>query len=323
MIQILPCGECNRQLLLPVDVSACGPNRVPALWRAVRSRRTACNPLCPLGKLIDAPHHLRSPINAATVPVPTDFDDGTELKLADEPTLAVAPVESNPTNGERNAKQKTDWSKFQPITHEQFERNKRKSRSPIWSIIQVALGGLAAIPVALLILWHGLGQDVADAGPQVARYVPWIVPERFHPAQNRSTTADEPNVSPQENKFREFGPSQDTESESAAHESPESPESAESRQPEPDSSIEMSPTSELPQAEVSPSDLSDADAATLGIDLFSLIQSCEGNLDAWNVAFQEGSDRQELAKQIYVDLSGFNHRHRNTPHQPAGRPHHP
>ena len=47
-------------------------------------------------------------------------------------------------------------------------------------MLQVALGGLAAIPVSLLLMWHLLGTDIGDAAPWVAQYAPWIVPQKFH-----------------------------------------------------------------------------------------------------------------------------------------------
>jgi hypothetical protein len=68
-------------------------------------------------------------------------------------------------------------------------RRKRPRRSPIWSILQVALGGLAAIPISLLLMWHLLGTDIGDAAPWVAQYAPWAVPEKFHPYAPFSATA--------------------------------------------------------------------------------------------------------------------------------------
>ncbi len=58
---------------------------------------------------------------------------------------------------------------------------KTPTRSPIWSVLQIALGGMAAIPISFLLMWHLLGTDVGDAAPWVAKYAPWIVPAEFHP----------------------------------------------------------------------------------------------------------------------------------------------
>lgn len=46
-------------------------------------------------------------------------------------------------------------------------------------ILPPILGGLSAFPIALAILWYGFGKDIGNAGPTVAKYVPWLVPEHL------------------------------------------------------------------------------------------------------------------------------------------------
>ncbi|MCU0708355.1 MAG: hypothetical protein MUF23_08695 [Pirellula sp.] len=58
-------------------------------------------------------------------------------------------------------------------------RPRQKPSSPIGKLLPPILGGLSAIPIALAILWYGFGRDLGNAGPTVARYVPWIVPEHL------------------------------------------------------------------------------------------------------------------------------------------------
>jgi hypothetical protein len=120
------------------------------------------------------------------------------VERADATVDGLELVEEAPPGNEESVptaadKPKVDWSKFKSNTREATARARAPKRSPLASVIQVALGGLAAIPVTLLILWYGLGKDVADAGPTIARYVPWIVPKKFHPyppltARTRSET---------------------------------------------------------------------------------------------------------------------------------------
>ena len=62
-------------------------------------------------------------------------------------------------------------------------RASKGDKGGFWSIIQVVLGGAAAIPVTLLLLWHVVGKDVMNAGPTVAQYAPWIVPKKFRNSQ--------------------------------------------------------------------------------------------------------------------------------------------
>jgi len=77
------------------------------------------------------------------------------------------------------------WSHFQPLTPDFLDRQRRARRTfSIWPVIQVALGGVAAVPVALLLVWHLIGTDVGEAGPWVGKFVPWIVPEKFRPYQS-------------------------------------------------------------------------------------------------------------------------------------------
>lgn len=51
--------------------------------------------------------------------------------------------------------------------------------SPLGRLLPPVLGGLSAIPIAIAILWYGFGKDIANAGPTVARYIPWLVPEHL------------------------------------------------------------------------------------------------------------------------------------------------
>ncbi len=78
----------------------------------------------------------------------------------------VVPVDSSPA---------VDWSVLGPTV----PRRRPKEASAIRKILPPILGGLAAFPIATLILWYGFGKDIGTTGPTVAKYVPWIVPEKF------------------------------------------------------------------------------------------------------------------------------------------------
>ncbi len=86
-------------------------------------------------------------------------------------------------------KTELNWSDFKSLTRDQTQRLKRKSTSPVWSIIQVVFGGLAAVPIALLLLWWVLGKDIAGAGPIIGKHLPWIVPEAFRPIEESPAVA--------------------------------------------------------------------------------------------------------------------------------------
>ncbi|MCY2985498.1 MAG: hypothetical protein NTY15_17870 [Planctomycetota bacterium] len=93
--------------------------------------------------------------------------------IAETPAIETAPiaeqallVDSSPA---------VDWSVLGPTA----PRRRPKEASAIRKILPPVLGGLAAFPIATLILWYGFGKDIGTTGPTVAKYVPWIVPEKF------------------------------------------------------------------------------------------------------------------------------------------------
>jgi hypothetical protein len=59
---------------------------------------------------------------------------------------------------------------------------KRPQESPLKMIGSVVGGGVAAVPIAILLMWYVLGKDPLKAGPAVAQFVPWIVPAEFSDA---------------------------------------------------------------------------------------------------------------------------------------------
>jgi|GEM_PF-2182897 len=104
----------------------------------------------------------------------------TEVTAADEA------ANENLPKADRTRKQpikQEDWGKFKPISHDEFQRRKRKSGSPLQGMLQVGLGGVMALPIAQLLIWHVLGKDPFDLAPKVGAYAPWIVPNKFRPYQ--------------------------------------------------------------------------------------------------------------------------------------------
>ncbi len=74
-------------------------------------------------------------------------------------------------------------------------RRKPQEASAIRKIVPPVLGGLAAFPIATLIMWYGFGKDIGSTGPTVAQYVPWIVPQKLRGNywENSSFDAERPN----------------------------------------------------------------------------------------------------------------------------------
>ena len=168
MIQALPCPGCHRVLVLTAQAS---------LQAVLRCRH--CSHQFVLGEMIEAELGYWEVVDDPNAPElkAVGASDDAEIELAKDEY--VSPQMLMKAEAE---KKKTDWSKFEPITHEQYERMRRKGKSPIWSMLSVLLGGLASIPIATLLIWHVLGKDPLQMGPTVARFAPWIVPTRFRPS---------------------------------------------------------------------------------------------------------------------------------------------
>ena len=84
-----------------------------------------------------------------------------------------------------------DWSVLGPIV----PRQRPREVSAIRKIIPPILGGLAAFPIATLIMWYVVGQDIGSAGPTVAKYVPWIVPQKLRASPWEYSRNSEPSGS--------------------------------------------------------------------------------------------------------------------------------
>jgi hypothetical protein len=78
-------------------------------------------------------------------------------------------------------------------------RPKPLAVSPLRRLLPPIFGGLTAIPIAIGILWYGFGKDIGNAGPTVARYIPWLVPEHL---RGSARWRNNPKI---DSKQKEFG----------------------------------------------------------------------------------------------------------------------
>lgn len=296
MIQILPCPGCNRSTALPQDVSLEAEIRCPH-----------CEQQFVLGQTLNATLGYWEVVHdpsKSELSTQTDDTNKAPVSQEDEPELSLA----DDSASEETQKKKPDWSNFEPITHDHYEKLKRKSRSPIWSILQIALGGFAAIPVALLILWHGLGRDIMDAGPTVARYVPWIVPQQFRPYPDDDDQFQQHLEKSIENRRRQeaeipngqnlqVGP--DEHSPQLAPDLPDSPNSESAKNPT--ESPKPSSSSDAPNRT---SELSSDQRSLANENVFVAIGQCEQAVKTWQAALQDPEPEQlrTLARDVYSHL---------------------
>jgi hypothetical protein len=318
VIQLLPCPACTKTTLLPEGVPITARIRCPHCGGEFVIEEMLAQQFGVWEVLDLAPYE--APEVAPTVTPPTespsqltdtDVDSGPDLEL-----VAEEPASTDSTSAA--LKKQADWSNYQPITHEQFERNKRKSRSPLWSVLQVVLGGVAAIPIGLLLVWHLIGTDVGGAGPWVGRYLPWIVPDKFRPydppdSQISRVPAPERGSS----GFRRFD---DVLLEVASSDQGQEPLALESTAattaatPDADAEPAMNPPTanelEMEQASELDSQLNnldlDAGERQAEQNVFALIRQCESDLDDWSQALRtEAADLRPLAQAVYSDLTGL------------------
>ncbi|MEZ6136102.1 MAG: hypothetical protein R3C53_14475 [Pirellulaceae bacterium] len=307
MNPILPCPACNQITVLP-PVSNQATIQCPhcheqfVIQEILEALKT--------WEVIEDPEPQQiSVAETPEVPQPVAATERTAESVVDELELAA----------EEPTKKQTDWSRFQPINHEKYERMRRKAKSPLWSVLQVALGGLAAIPISLLLIWHLIGTDIAGAGPAVGRYIPWIVPEKFRPlkdplAQNGSAQPAAPTPAaasglpslqmpvaenPEGSTGVEENPSDVTVDPTlAATPGDTVPTDADSANSTP--SVEPMPSA----ARVNTSAPTSQPSADVGTDnVFDVIHVTESHLADWSAAVQAGStDLKPLALQVYEDL---------------------
>ncbi len=201
------------------------------------------------------------------------------------------------------------------MTHDDYERIKKKNRSPFWQIVQVALGGLAAIPLALLIMWHFLDRDIMEAGPTVAKYAPWLVPKKFHPPEEED--AKQPARNPPasgESGFRQFDdvigntPTFEASSEDAptiGGPSAEAPSNGGTTSGP--SSMELVDPEGAGSQGDKESDAQDWSfpSTERHLNLLQRIQACSQSFVKWNQAVAEEADLREPAQQVYSSLTAL------------------
>ena len=110
---------------------------------------------------------------------PGEFEETGELDESEDVATACFTEETGFTEVKSSDQPSAhDWSVLAPP----IKRRRTQEVSAIRKILPPVLGGLAAFPIATLIMWYGFGKDLGSTGPTVAQYVPWIVPQKLRNA---------------------------------------------------------------------------------------------------------------------------------------------
>jgi hypothetical protein len=108
-------------------------------------------------------------------------DSATEYEFPEVSLSQLSPENLSISGGQnRSGEQNLDWQRMASRS-----RPRRRPSSLLSQILPPILGGLSALPIALAILWYGFGRDIGNAGPTVAKFAPWIVPEPLRGYQGR------------------------------------------------------------------------------------------------------------------------------------------
>ncbi len=313
MIQILPCPECEKPTVFPEGVSLEATIRCPSCakqfvvgemlnsqmgyWEVIHDPAAV-----EMARDASGEEHGASPAASGEVAETDDHPDELKLAVEDTPTEAVH-------------QRQPDWSEFKLGSHGRYRQMRRKQRLPLGTILQVALGGVAAVPIGLLLIWHVVGTDVAGAGPLVGQYAPWIVPEKFRPYKEEFDSLS--NGTPPTrgaSGFRKFDDLVPIDSGQKPEDDPSlvtdptqenSPGSTIQTRPMPsgDGAVEKDPA--VAPSERSATSEKDSPPDNLGgQNIFSLIDQCDQDLNAWIVGIESGSaDLKQLAQVVFEDLT--------------------
>jgi hypothetical protein len=191
----LPCPGCHSLLRPPTRASNQAVLRCPLCqheleaydlvkglqrqWMVIEDRGTDDF----VGKMLTGQAKgevVDSPTTSGTTSVDSPGGSGVLPNEMDHDPKTVGGTASRLGSGPQGVDAaRISWDRLRPTVQDDFARKLQEKKSPLVSAIQVVAGGLAAIPVGLLLVWHVLGKDVAGAGPAVGRVLPWVVPAKF------------------------------------------------------------------------------------------------------------------------------------------------
>ena len=116
----------------------------------------------------------------------TDESESLILDSIAENGRAITAEHENENEAIVGSQSTPDWSLLGPA----IPLRRPREVSAIRKIVPPVLGGLAAFPIATLIMWYGFGKDIGSTGPTVAEYVPWIVPQKLRATPGEYSSFD-------------------------------------------------------------------------------------------------------------------------------------
>lgn len=335
MIQTLPCPGCNRSLVLIGDVSMeailrcghCGDRfvlgemiksrlgcwevisdpdatailRTSAANMAEAETETASQPVVLSGETSPVkPHDLHATwagdgADGTPDSMYASEDHQNDIELEPE-GIRVEPVVKSAAV-ERKA---VDWSKLEPLVPARNDR--RRHKSSMLALLPVVLGGLASLPVALLLIWYVLGTDPLKLAPAVSRYFPWIVPTQLRPYDEaeREPLTLVPKTG--DSVFRRFDDL------TGSGSLPVSASDLKPRTEEPGKSVVKAASAEIStpnssQHSVASSHTAVGQGGSNDAKLSATLLRLIGSQQAWQKGKNDRAERSKVAKELYAELT--------------------
>lgn len=196
-MSVVACPKCAEKVTLPPKTPPAAKVRCP-LCAEDYLLEEAMSTLPPMLEVLELPEgyqpaeevDISTAAFLATADRPAVLDDGAELKLQDPGGVAVADEE--PRYDEWGPTRSTSSAQADAVItpRELLQtpvRKKKKQINPLVHIVGIVLGGVLAIPAALMILlWlpGSLRRDIMEIGPWLGQNAPYLAPADFRTSKS-------------------------------------------------------------------------------------------------------------------------------------------
>jgi hypothetical protein len=190
---VAPCPHCGDSVTVPARARPTSRVRCP-LCTSEFTLDDMLSKLPPALELLDEPAGAwhEGGLHAAQA----GGDDDVATLVADGSHDDIGIAEAEPRAERPTYLGEETTTETAPRKLKTAPRPKKPQKNMVLEVVKVVLGGLAAIPIAQLILWWAAGTDPMETGPIIAKYVPAVVPQKFHKSEaqkDKEERANKPN----------------------------------------------------------------------------------------------------------------------------------
>jgi len=203
-MSVVACPKCTEKVTLPPKTPSAAKVRCPLCGEQYLLSE-AMSTLPPMLEVIELPDGFSEPREDVSISTEAFLasadrsapavDDGDDLKLQGEGAVATAQEETRYDQWGAVSSSTPAYDLAGPQVKRELlparPRRKKKGVNPLFHVVGIVLGGVVAIPAALLILlWMpgSLQRDPLDIGPWLGKNVPYIVPAKFRSTSDDTST---------------------------------------------------------------------------------------------------------------------------------------